>query len=194
MPSPFNDDPFIAENILRLRKIYNLRDAIETGTHLGTTSRWLAANFERCFTVELDPNLVRSALNEGPLPNLAYFLGNSPEVISALAPVLTCRCLVYLDAHGTDYWPLLDELTALRKLTIPPVIAIHDFKVPDCPDLGFDSYRGQALEWDYVADAVAHIYGKSGFSLKFNTVEASGGAQRGIIYITPVNGGTETRE
>jgi hypothetical protein len=60
---------------------------------------------------------------------------------------------------------------------------IHDFKVPDHPELGFDSYDGQDYEWDWIEGHVEAIYGKDGYIKSYNTDAV--GAKRGVVVIEP---------
>jgi hypothetical protein len=72
--------------------------------------------------------------------------------LGALGPALPDETLYFLDAHWQEYWPLLDEIKAIRRET--GVIVIHDMKVPGRPELGFDSYGGKALAYEYVREAL----------------------------------------
>jgi len=64
MGSPFNGDTFIQEEFLRLRDKYSLTTAVETGTNHGDTTVWLARNFLKTVSCEIDHNLVQPLLDE----------------------------------------------------------------------------------------------------------------------------------
>lgn len=116
------------------------------------------------------------------------FLGSSPMVMAAL---LACGrfegpFLFYLDAHGGDYWPLRDELKVVAGLWLADsCIIIHDCQVPGKP-FGFDSYNGQALNYDYVAADLAAI--NPHFKVFYNEEADPGLRGRGILYAVPHSG------
>ena len=58
MSQPFNGDTFIQEEFLRLKDKYSLTTAVETGTNHGDTTVWLARNFLKTVSCEIDQNLV----------------------------------------------------------------------------------------------------------------------------------------
>ncbi len=71
--------------------------------------------------------------------------------------------IIFLDAHGGDYWPILDELKVIREKKIRPFIIIHDFFVPDEKDnskakFGYDSYNGIKLDLNYIKESLLKIY------------------------------------
>jgi hypothetical protein len=90
----------------------------------------------------------------------------------------------FLDAHWEKYWPLLDELKIIKKKNIKPVIAIHDFYVPDengNAKFGFDSYNGQNLNFEYIKSDIEEIYGKN-YEIRYS---AQPTINSGLIYIYP---------
>ena len=89
--------------------------------------------------------------------------------------------LLYLDAHWFNSWPIIDELNQIAILGIKPIIVIHDFFVPKCPNLGYDTYKGQKLDFQYIKPSIEKIYGISGYKYYYNS--KAGGANRGVIYI-----------
>ncbi len=69
--------------------------------------------------------------------------------------------LFFLDAHWGKDWPLRDELRVILKLN-KFLIVIDDFMVPGKSDpsfpqgsFGFDFYKGQILNWAYIADVLS---------------------------------------
>jgi len=119
------------------------------------------------------------------LKNVNVVLGSSPDFLDSIlcGPMLKIkRILFFLDAHWDDYCPLLDELKLIADNNLEPVIAIHDFKVPDCPLLGFDSYKGQDYDFDWIKPSIEKIY-PDGYVVEYNN-EAEG-AKRGVIFIYP---------
>jgi len=187
--TPFNGDGFLHAEIARLMGKWKVEVAFETGTHHGHTTIALSQLCDRTYTAEISEEnhtlaceLFDLACERG---NIIANLGSSPAVIEAALPeILGARVLFYLDAHWETYWPLLDELATIRKLKAPPpIIVIHDFKVPDRPDFGFDRYLDKELDFDYVRGSLDLIYGEEGFDYHFNRIAA--GAHRGAIFIEP---------
>jgi hypothetical protein len=73
----------------------------------------------------------------------------------------------------------LREIKAIGKVCTFPVIVIHDFKVNG---LGYDTYNGQELDFDYILPALKECY-PDGFSYEYN--KQAEGARRGVIFIYP---------
>ena len=61
-------------------------------------------------------------------------------------------------------------------------IAIHDFFNPLDLSLGFDTYNGQRLDYEYIKESLEKIY-PNGYTYYYN--EKADGARRGVIYILP---------
>ena len=91
--------------------------------------------------------------------------------------------LLFLDAHWESHNPLLEELQIIKDKGMKPVIAIHDFFVPEHPELGFDSYAGQDYNWEWIASSIESIYGADGYKYFYNS-EAEG-MKRGVVFIMP---------
>ena len=202
---PFAMDEYIAAQLLKLKKEYDIIAAVETGTYLGGTFRWLYDNFEKVYSCEINPeyyqlccNLIfneqhSTEMETYPgriinLPDMGEMMlsnQNSVDFIDEIASQLDNRTLFFLDAHWYNYCPLLDELAAIARHKLrPAVIAIHDF-VTDHPDqLGYDSYQSQAFTLEWIKPAITEIYGQD-WTHAYNTPETSMGEKRGIIYITP---------
>lgn len=186
--TPFDRDTFLHAEVARLVGKWDVGAVFETGTYRGYTTVAFSLLCERTFTVEIDrDNYARSCevfQTVGERGEIFAHCGSSPEVLEATLPEIgEERVLFYLDAHWQDYWPLLDELRAIaRGRRLEPVLVIHDFKVPDRPDLGYDSYKGQDLDFDYVREAVHEVY-RGEFEYHFNRVAV--GACRGVLFVEP---------
>lgn len=178
---PFNGDTFIEAEFIKLRDRFSITTAIETGTCLGYTTLWLARNFEKVYTIELNKqycDLARAKFLQ--YPNITSIHGNSEDVLRHLK--IEGNAMFFLDAHWGNNCPLLGELHAIQRMGIKPVIAIHDFYTGD-NELGYDSYKGQPFTFEWIYKSMVSIYG-SKWMHHYNT-EATG-ARRGIIYIYPV--------
>lgn len=186
---PFNGDHFIESEFISLRDRFNITTAIETGTCLGYTTLWLAKNFDRVYTIELNKpycDIARSKFLQ--YPNITSIHGNSEDVLKYLKidnNGLWSRVIFFLDAHWGNQCPLLKELYAIYQLGLLPVIAIHDFNVPG-EGLGFDSFKGQPFDLNMIRRSLKQIYGSDeNYKYYYNSLPKSSGAQRGIIYIYP---------
>lgn len=202
---PFNGDWHILEEVRKLFKMFSLRSAIETGTCLGSTTLALSEIFDEVATVEVNEEWLEIAKkrfkaqqdkilaeNDGvPDDNstVTFIHGDSEKQMLSM-----CRkakrdygsAFIFLDAHWGSHCPLLGELSAIAESGIIPVIAIHDFKVPGHPELGFDKFPdGRDFEEEHIRPYLDKIYGKGGYHVYYNTTELSTEIKRGIVFIVP---------
>lgn len=184
----FEGDTHLKNQFELLVQHHKIDAIIETGTYLGSTTVKFAEMVPAVFTIESNAayyNQAKEYITSSGRDNITQFFGSSaltlPMVIVE-ASVFENK-LFFLDAHWGENNPLLQELAVIAKAGLKPVIVIHDFKVPECPELGFDSYNGQDYTWDWIAPAVEAIYGSDGYSYFYNK-EATG-AKRGVIFIEP---------
>jgi FkbM family methyltransferase len=122
-----------------LRTTLTLPVFLESGTYRGDTASAAAALFEQVYTVELSSELYAQAeARFASLANVSRRLGDSPQVISELAPQLASQSVLYwLDAHwcGTvtggkeNECPLLSELRAIGTLNDQSVVLIDDARL-----------------------------------------------------------------
>jgi predicted O-methyltransferase YrrM len=180
-------DRFAAAYFDHLISAWGIRTVVETGTYRGASTIQFARRVEHVVTIEVNAEYfehVQPALAE--FPNVVSLQGNSAEELSKLSGLAERVCF-FLDAHWPAYWPLLDELRAIRdlvkgkRLLKAPVVLIHDFKVPGHPEIGYDHYAGQDLDWEYVRDAVFSICPE----YRCTTNEQVEGNSRGILRCEP---------
>ena len=190
MGSPFNGDTFIEQEFLNLRDKYSLTTAVETGTNHGDTTVWLARNFRKTVSCEIDHGLIQECAKKfsEEKVHVELFHGSSEKMLDYVIPHrgIGHDTIFFLDAHWNSYCPLLDELEAIAKYELLPVIAIHDFKVPG-GGLGFDGYNGQEYTFEWIKPKIDKIYSfkSRGYKHYYNTPEKACGAMRGVIYIVP---------
>ncbi|MET0463418.1 MAG: hypothetical protein ABW007_09690 [Chitinophagaceae bacterium] len=186
---PFNGDHFIEKEFIKLRDRFALNTAIETGTCLGSTTRFLAQQFQKVFSIEINPAYLEIARTRiGDLQNVETIPGASELVLDEIIRVKispTDRLLFFLDAHWDAHCPLRDELRIIAEHKLQPVIAIHDFQVPGEPKLAFDSYSGQPFTFHWLKDRFDAIYGEEGYDYYYNTEKESTEIHVGIIYVCP---------
>jgi hypothetical protein len=176
----FNGDFYIRAEIEKLCKKYKIKTIIETGTFKGETTPVLAELAKEVHTIEINPAYYHQ--NHFTNPKITKHHGSSPEMLTKILGSVKKPCLFYLDAHWYDYWPLLDELKVIGRDAQNSVIAIHDCFVPERPNLGYDTRKGQRLDFEYISPYLPEIYPK-GYAYHYNSV--STGKNRGVIYIYP---------
>lgn len=189
---PLNGDVFAQHEFLVLKKKWKLDVAAETGTALGSTTMFLANIYEKVLTIDINKEYLGHAKKRFSEMN-----GNSERIVAHLGdsdkdflPLMfehdyRERVFCFLDAHFLAHCPLMSELEQIGHQLKNPVIAIHDFKVPDNPELGFDTYNGTPFTFDWIKKRLDFVYGDSGYDYYYNSQDRSEGAKRGIIYITP---------
>jgi hypothetical protein len=182
----FNTDLSITKKFLELKKEYNIGVAIETGTYHGDTTTWLAENFEIVYTVEYDKRYLEIAnQNIKSYSNIRSYLGNSIDYLgSFIEESKDSSIIIFLDAHWYAN-PVLLELDKIKESGIKPVLAIHDFKVPERPDLGYDIYPEQGIvyEWEWIKEKIESIYGKDGYIKEYNNDSPPN--MRGCLFVLP---------
>ncbi|MEI8229667.1 MAG: hypothetical protein WCG83_00840 [Candidatus Peregrinibacteria bacterium] len=181
----FNGDWFLARRMDALIREQGIQTAVETGTYLGQTTRWLARRIPSVHTIEIQEKFATKARQSfRKFSNIQLHIDNSPNALRELIPKITSPVLFFLDAHWYDYWPILDEIQEIRKSGIRKcIIVIHDFFVPHS-DFGFDSYLGQPLDLAYVTPALDEAFGKQQWKYWYNT--RATGWNRGVIFIEPL--------
>ncbi len=179
----YEGDEFVHEEIKKLVDKFKVNLIVETGTFLGATTKRLSefCNVETFEVVEENYN--KSVQNCKGINSIELNLKDSVNgLIDLLPTVLDNSILLFLDAHWWDACPLLDELKVIADNGIKPVIVIHDWKVPNRPDLGFDSYKGQDFTFEWIEQSLKNIYGNN---FKYHYNDQASGAKRGLIYIYP---------
>lgn len=189
---PFNADVYVCVEFLKLKKEFDVKTAIETGSCLYSTTKWLGENFETVYTVEINHSY---AIHGYPkverMPNVVAKLQDSVSFLKELN--LSGSCIFFLDAHWNDFCPLQEELEVIANMKgiEPPVIVIHDFFTGN-EELGYDSYLNQPFNYDWIKPKIELI--ENNFNCKythyFNT--DSIGAKRGLIYIKPIKKENDT--
>jgi hypothetical protein len=188
---PLNGDTIACEEIIRLRDQFRITDVIETGTCFGSTTGFFADNFKCVTTTEINPKFHQIAKYRlRGRENVVCLYGDSLIFMDALAKnakerhdKMAIQTLFLLDDHWLEQCPLLSELSAIAAAKFRPVIVIHDVQSPHNPELGFDTYGGQAFTYEWLKPSLDSIYGANGYDYTHNTTAT--GAKRGILYVTP---------
>ena len=183
---PFNEDTYMELYFIFLREKFGIKSVIETGTYHGKTTEWLADHFDDVMTIEvIETNYKIAKKRLDYKPNVIQCMGSSVDmletmILSANNPI---NMLIFLDAHWYTN-PVLDELNAIWNTGLKPVLAIHDFKNPEDPTMGYDEYPDQGIvyEWDWVKEKIEDIYGDD-YQIYYN--KAATGARRGCLFVLP---------
>lgn len=181
----FESDSIMASRMKQLIKDYNINLVIELGTYLGATARRFALMCDRVITIEINlGHFTRAQKLLEPCHNVQMYFGDTVELLPRILPIVKeNRILMFVDSHWTANNPLLAELEIIQHSGLKPVIAIHDFKVPGHPELGFDTYKDIVYEWEWIKPSIEKIYGVDGYVKEYNSLAE--GARRGIIYLMP---------
>lgn len=189
---PWNGDGYLAAEVLRLRGSHGIDCALETGTCLGVTTRWLADHFKFVATCESEHRFY--AMSYGRVgKDTRIHNQNSPDfLVEYMRSNPTTKFLIFLDAHGIsgtgkEHCPLLEELDVIAHYTgigaEKPVLIVHDFQVPGT-DFGFDKMPdGRPFNMELVKPYLDRIYGEGAYVTNYPTkVE---GAKRGWLSVEP---------
>lgn len=179
---PWNGDGYLAAEVLRLKEAHGLKDAIETGTCLGSTTCWLAENFDLVQSCEINMTWMNIAMGRTSPWSGKVMLSctDSVQFLRGHCP----QGFYFLDAHWNEHCPLLDELDAIAAANIKPCIVIHDFQVPGHPEMGFDKMPdGRPFNLELIQSHCDRIYGEGKWEHWYPTEVA--GAHRGWISIAP---------
>lgn len=184
----FEGDTYLKSTIQSLIDKYGIKTVVETGTFKGSTTVQFAAMVDTVYTTEVNPQYYTEAnkkFTEHSISTIHSHLGSSVDVLPKILPTISQpqMLLFFLDAHWGPNNPLLEELQIIADHKLKPVIAIHDFKVPGHPELGFDTYGGQDYEWNWIKKKVENIYGSKSYTVEYN--KEANGMKRGVIFITP---------
>ena len=156
-------------------------DAVfETGTFMAFTTRWFARAGLPTYTVEIHPGygqLAAWTLRDAGTVTLVR--GDSAEAMQRLGELASAsRPLAYLDAHWEERVPLQDEVDALFSQWSDAAAVVDDFRVPQDPGYGYDTYGGVPLALEELRlppDAV--------FAYPAVPATQETGARRGTIYL-----------
>lgn len=150
----FNGDTVVADTVVHMIKTLQIEAIVETGTHKGITTEFLAKTFPelKIYTIETNFSFfIHAEKYLKPYPNVKCIHGTSEAMLDVLLPTLQGkRILLYLDAHWYDFWPLKDELKMISRHVINnSAIIIDDFKVPN-RNFKYDSYKHEDLDLKYI--------------------------------------------
>ncbi len=176
-------DIYIEQRIKQIVTDHKVKVIVETGVNNGGSTKIFAGMVDTVIGIENDLHCFETTYGKvsvsGRGDGLVLVYGNSPDVLKALSSLLPNNTIYFLDAHWGGYWPILDEIKAIKPGT--GVIVIHDILVPDNPFMGYDSYNGQALCYEYLKPALDQWCPK--YAIEYNSMSTA--HSRGVAYIFP---------
>lgn len=187
--NPLNGDINLQNIIKELVSINNIEVIIETGTHRGWSTGFFAKIAKQVITTEINPEWLAIAKeNLKDNSNIEFVLGDSATVLKdILAKFGNKKVLLFLDSHFNNDLSLDRELALIKESDILPYILIHDFKVPNRQDLGYDTWDGHEYSIESFINVIENIYHKNGikgYQYKYNQESDIG--QRGCIIVEPI--------
>jgi predicted O-methyltransferase YrrM len=181
----FEGDTQMRDDIQKIITKLGITHVVETGTYKGGSTKVFAEmeGVQEVHTIELnEENFNDSEKYLADCFNVIMHKGSSEKVLRNVIPhLIGKKILFFLDAHWEEHCPLLEELEEIAAHGIKPVIIIHDFKVPGST-LGFDSYKGQDFEFEWILKSLYSIY-DTDFVYVYNDPNTALGARRGAITI-----------
>jgi hypothetical protein len=135
----FYQEKFVIQNYLKKREIireykkhFDLKLFVETGTFLGDTIDVLLSDFQTLYSIELQDNLARKAVNRFKgIEKVKILHGDSADILPIIMPELTKPTLFWLDGHysssfyvgnefietakGEKETPIMEELSSILK-------------------------------------------------------------------------------
>ena len=177
----------------RLREIIaerGITTVVETGIDKGGSTMLFSQMVGRVIGIDNDPKkiaIVAASLTSRVIENVTLMQMNSPDALRQLVAegLDASRTLFLLDAHWQDYWPLRDEVKAIPRGQ--GVLVMHDARVPGCPKLGVDEYKGQELSYEYLKDVLTDWSPEHVVEYNDDSAEVP---RRGVMYVFPFGGVT----
>jgi hypothetical protein len=111
---------------------------IETGTLSGDTIFSLEPYFNKLYTIEFSEKYYITTKNKYSGNKINFILGDSSIVFETLLPIISDKCIFFLDGHWTGGdtgrsdkdCPLYEEITHINNLfTNDAIIIIDDFRL-----------------------------------------------------------------
>lgn len=129
----FHGDEFFQKIVKDIVQKHHLKSAIETGTYHGDSSLFMEELGLAVNTIEAREDYFNHAKERFRQRRVFNFLGDSRSFLKTILHAFPESCLVFLDAHWQDDWPLKEELDILINVRSKTknVVIIDDFDVPN---------------------------------------------------------------
>ena len=128
--------PLLKRSFLRgIARDEHARVFVETGTYLGDTTWWFRNDFERLYTIEVDPFLNDQAKARfASMHHIEALLGDSSSVLVDVVPRIESKAMYWLDGHysagitgtGESHCPIMAELAAIYGHARAPFVIVID--------------------------------------------------------------------
>lgn len=128
--------PLLKRSFLRgIAREQKARVFVETGTYLGDTTWWFRNDFERLYTVEVDPFLNEQAKARfAGMHHIEPLLGDSSSVLGSIVPRIDSKAMYWLDGHysagitgsGESHCPIMAELVVIYGHARAPFVIVID--------------------------------------------------------------------
>lgn len=121
-----------------MKQEFGALNFVETGTHLGKTTLWASARFDRVYTIEGSREFYeRTSQKLAQVKNIEFFLGSSREQLGAIVAKLDAPAVFWLDAHwmgdsatyDQDECPVLGEIEIINSSQLDHFIFIDDARL-----------------------------------------------------------------
>jgi hypothetical protein len=128
--------PLLKRSFLRgIARDDKTRVFVETGTYLGDTTWWFRNDFERLYTIEVDPFLHDQAKSRfARMHHVEALLGDSSSVLVSVVPSIESKAMFWLDGHysagitgsGESHCPIMAELDVIYGNARAPFVIVID--------------------------------------------------------------------
>jgi hypothetical protein len=184
---PFSDDWYLMVEINELRKRFNIKTVIETGTWKGNTAFVLSTLFDKVITIEINEEFYNEAEWLDEASNVTRLLGDSSYWLDIYGKLnyKGGPTRIFLDAHSFGQGcPLHKELDALIKNDMSNcILVVHDCLVPPNLSLRYDVYEEIPISFEYISGCLNKLYGFGRYVHYWN--KEAVGEKVGVLFVTP---------
>jgi hypothetical protein len=180
MNDPFNGQRMRLKTIRSLVAEFDPDSFIETGTFIGSTTRFFSGNGVPVFTSEMKRVFwLLARLRLGWRSNVTTVRCDSRAMLESLTQGRSfVRPFVYLDAHWWGDFPLTAELDLVLRSWEDVIVVIDDFRVPGDEGYGYDVYEGHPLAIEELT-----LPATTAVAFPAQPSEAETGARRGALFL-----------
>ena len=180
MNSPFNGQTVRLKTVRNLVADFEPDGFIETGTFIGSTTRFFMGCGVPVFTCELKRVFwILARMRLGWRSDVKVLRCDSRTMLELISRQRTIkRPLLYLDAHWWSDFPLVAELDLILRSWDEVVVLVDDFRVPGDEGYAYDVYDGRPLEIDAISLPPSVVAAVPAAPAKAET-----GARRGTLYV-----------
>lgn len=155
----FHNDSILQHFLLSSLDFFRVVTFFEAGTFRGDSVIWLADKVQNIKTISCESE---EYFYKRTLRRLSRIrMDDRVRLINKSSPMAIKECfesgllqepaLFWLDAHWNEYWPLTDELKEILRCCKSSILVIDDFKVPNNPQLEYDTYNGIENSLEYIS-------------------------------------------